>query len=62
MNYFDTHIRCSHQRIDGPAPNWLITVSVTTEHAIAAGAAGSYPQARAVMDDFGTLVIVRGWL
>jgi hypothetical protein len=38
---------------------YLLTLCVGPQHADALSA---YPQARAVMDDFGNLVIVRGWL
>lgn len=38
---------------------YLLTLSVGVDH----GRKGdAYPQARAVMDDFGTLVLVSGWL
>ena len=47
------------RQYDASVP-WLLTVFITTKHA--ATSAGAYPQAYAVMDDFGTLVIVGGWL
>lgn len=53
-------VEAMHQRIhgagSGEAP-WLITLGVQICH----GFKGAYPQARAVIDDFGNLVIVRGW-
>ncbi len=44
-------------RQNGPA--WLITLSVDGAH----GSSGctAYPQARAVVDEFGNLVAVKGW-
>ena len=50
-------ISVSWQRTyDERQPAWLITLSISQQHC-----AGifSYPQSRAVVDDFGTLVAVR---
>jgi hypothetical protein len=44
---------------DALAP-YLITLCVRTHHAVKPGL--GYPQARAVIDDFGTLQVVREWL
>lgn len=38
---------------------WLLTLVVGVEHSTKTNA---YPQCRAVVDDFGNLVIVGGWL
>lgn len=55
-------IQCHHQWVAGPAPNWLITLNIGRIHCSAMVAGGNYVQSRAVVDDFGTLVIVRAWL
>lgn len=46
-----------HRTFDERTPAWLLTLDVMNMH----GFNASYPQARAVVDDFGTLVIVGGW-
>ena len=45
------------------APVYLITLGVSTQHGHSNGGIveAAYPQDHAVVDDFGTLVIVRGW-
>ena len=45
------------------APVYLITLCIGIEHSHTGGGLSgtAYPQAHAVVDDFGTLVIVRGW-
>ena len=42
---------------------YLITLSISTLHGHIGGGCveAAFPQAHAVVDDFGTLVIVRGW-
>jgi len=52
-------INASWQRTyDERLPNWLITLGVYPTNAVSGLA---FPQTRAVVDDFGTLVIVRAW-
>ena len=46
------------QAHDHPGPTWLVTLQINPwVH----GHIGAYPQAWAVMDDFGNLVIVSTW-
>lgn len=59
MNYGSSDVGCWWFRSYGADQNYLITLSITTEHAPNGDA---YPMARAVIDDFGTLVLVRGWV
>jgi hypothetical protein len=54
-------IQCRHQWVPGSAPNWLITVDIGRIHGSALFCS-NYSQSRAVVDDFGTLVIVRAWI
>lgn len=44
-------------------PHWLISISITPDHGAESGGneQASYPGARAVIDDYGTLVCVTGW-
>ena len=46
------------RRYDAPVP-WLLTAMISLAHS--AGTAGAYPQAYAVTDDYGNLVIVGAW-
>lgn len=59
---FDTHVECSAQRVysdELPRPPWLLTLDIGhSGH----GQGFAYPQARAVVDDYGTLQVVGGWL
>lgn len=43
--------------------SWLITLTIGTEHGHSGGGSvyAGMPQARAVVDDFGTLVCVEAW-
>jgi hypothetical protein len=60
--HFNAPVNTAHYRVfDVPAPNWFVMVDIGNDHS-GAGLRHSYPSARAVVDDFGTLVIVRGWL
>lgn len=45
------------------APTWLLTIRTGIDHGHGAGGhiRSCYPQATAVMDDFGTLVCVTDW-
>ena len=61
MNFFDTKLTCTHQREPGPAPNWIITINVSLMHEAGPPWIHSYPQSKAVIDDFGNLIIVRKW-
>lgn len=59
MNYGESQIACWWHRSYGESQTYLVALSVGTDH----GRNGdAYPMARAVMDDFGTLVLIRGWL
>jgi len=53
-----TSVNAQHTH-GGTAPQrWLITVNLSPDEV---GHAGCYPQARAVVDDFGSLRVVGGW-
>ena len=61
MNFGTSSISCWWQRtFDHRQPAWLITLSVSPNYTSRVGIA--FPQSRAVVDDFGTLVIVGDWL
>ena len=51
------------QRLRDERQTYLITLYIKPCHGWAGGGVDCavYPQAHAVVDDFGTLVIVRGW-
>lgn len=61
MSYFENPVKCSHQRTYAEAPNWLLCLSIRMCHEVEGGLSAAYPTARAVIDDFGNLVIVRKW-
>lgn len=50
-------------RSRGEQQNYLLTIDISTKHSHENGGLfnAAYPQARAVVDDYGTLVIVRAW-
>jgi len=54
-----THLRCHFKRRYDRLRAWLLTIELGPDHVMAHGTA--YPHARAVVDDFGNLVIVGGW-
>ncbi len=57
MNNSD--VRCSWWKCYGhTGGTYLVTLSICGHH----GVDHSHPAARATVDDFGTLVIVRGWM
>ena len=58
-----TRINCYTQRLYN-SPHYLVTLcgDITIGHRSDGGAQTMFPMARAVMDDFGDLVLVRGWL
>lgn len=59
----NTRIDAQHMRVyEWAAPNWLISLSIKCDHGSGNALIGAHPSARAVVDDFGTLVIVREWL
>lgn len=45
---------------DKPAPSWRVMVEIAAIHD--GPQSGSWPVSRAVVDDFGNLVLVGGWL
>lgn len=60
--HFNVPVNTAHYRVfDTPAPAWRIMVDIENLHG-GDGLGHSHPCARAVVDDFGTLVIVRRWL
>lgn len=58
MNYVQ-QVECSVQRLRDSA-EYLMTIRIPTMFSVD-GCTGPYPQAHAVVDDFGTLIITRGW-
>ena len=61
-NYFIAPVDTSHFRLyDRPAPGWRVSIRVANIHG-GQDLLYSYPQAKAVVDDFGSLVIVSRWL
>ena len=58
-----SRIRIDWQRLhdSSTAAPWLVTLGIPPHHA-AGARSWSYPQARAVIDDFGNLVVVTPWL
>ena len=60
-NYGENAIRATWQRDFQKTPPWLITLHTKTECSYYGGAS-PLAQARAVVDDFGSLVLVREWM
>lgn len=57
----EAKIKVRWQRLRDCA-HWLITMGIHPEHESEFAVGASWPQARAVVDDFGNLVIVRRWI
>ena len=55
-------IEATWHRAYGYAFTWIISIKVGHKHGLGGGGiASGFPQARAVVDDFGTLVLVGEW-
>lgn len=68
-NYYFEHRATGQAQIEASwqrcrdRPKWLLTISISVAHGQEGGGPllAAYPQAHAVMDDYGTLVCVTPW-